>query len=96
MNERTKEDELKDDAMDRLIRRAFDPVLTEPVSTSTSKWLPARSFSAKAIWAVNLSNWPSKSPPLWLAVKPTSRALIAHSTAGQCRVVKRAPTPIVL
>src|SRR4051812_47961984 len=32
----------------------------------------------------------------WLAVRPTSRALIAHSTAGQCRVVKRAPTPSVL
>ena len=32
----------------------------------------------------------------WLAVTPSSRALIAHSTAGQCSVVKRAPTPSVL
>ena len=32
----------------------------------------------------------------WLAVRPISRALIAHSTAGQCSVVKRAPTPSVL
>src|SRR5450755_3068170 len=32
----------------------------------------------------------------WLAVTPISRALIAHSTAGQCNVVNRAPIPSVL
>ena len=32
----------------------------------------------------------------WLAVTPSSSALIAHSTAGQCSVVKRAPMPSVL
>jgi anti-sigma factor RsiW len=42
MNERTKEDELKDDEMDRLIRRAFDPVLTEPV--------PARMHLRRPAW----------------------------------------------
>ncbi len=32
----------------------------------------------------------------WFAVTPRSRALIAHSTAGQWSVVKRAPIPRVL
>ena len=32
----------------------------------------------------------------WFAVTPSSSALIAHSTAGQCRVVNRAPIPSVL
>src|SRR5258708_38731230 len=32
----------------------------------------------------------------WLAVSPSSSALIAQSTAGQCSVVKRAPMPSVL
>ncbi len=31
----------------------------------------------------------------WFAVTPRSSALIAHSTAGQCSVVKRAPMPSV-